>query len=181
MSDAEMSGSDPSERQDTDNDMQWNPNREENLEASAMSQYIAFLTEKGLQLNGFTPSDGNCFFWAVSKQISSLKMNLSIEELQKRSIDFLKKKNLMNSSHREVSKTTSWTWKKNGSYADHIMVVEAMSKLLKVNIQIIMSTGDVIIGPGFDKRSNLVISQSFNITLPSKPNRMKLTQITSGY
>ena len=69
---------------------------------------------------------------------------------------------------------------KNGSYADHIMV-EAMSKLLKVSIQIIMSTGDVIIGPGFDKRSNLVISQSFNITLPSKPNRMKLTQITSGY
>ena len=42
-----------------------------NLEASAMSQYIAFLTEKGLQLNGFTPSDGNCFFWAVSKQIST--------------------------------------------------------------------------------------------------------------
>ena len=84
MSDAEMSGSDPSERQDTDNDMQWNPKREENLEASAMSQYIAFLTEKGLQLNGFTPSDGNCFFWAVSKQISSLKMNLSIEELRKK-------------------------------------------------------------------------------------------------
>ena len=43
---------------------------------------------------------------------------------------------------------------KNGSYADHIMV-EAMSKLLKVSIQIIMSTGDVIIGPGFDKKIQL--------------------------
>ena len=74
MSDAEMSGSDPSERQDTDNDMQWNPNREENLEASAMSQYIAFLTEKGLQLNGFTPSDGNsdlCTLYFKNQKIFS--------------------------------------------------------------------------------------------------------------
>lgn len=160
MSDAEMSDSDPSERQDTDNDMQGNPNGEENLGATAMSQYIAFLKAKGLQLNGITPCDGNCFFWAVSKQISSLEMDLSIKELRKRSIDFLK--NMTAREKEELDEfITQPSFKdyitnmaKKGSYADHIMV-EAMSKVLKVSIQIIMSTGDVIIGPGFDKKIQL--------------------------
>ena len=89
------------------------------FKATAMSSFLAYLRGKGLQLDGITPSDGNCFFWAVSEALLSCNIEWHFKKRTKTKGYWIsqynahkRKKETWNSSWPYHSRITFYTCKK---------------------------------------------------------------------
>lgn len=55
-----------------------------------MQTFQSCIATKGWQIEGNTPEDGNCFFWAVSSQLDRLGINsLTHSQLRQRVVAFI--------------------------------------------------------------------------------------------
>ncbi|XP_070186554.1 uncharacterized protein [Littorina saxatilis] len=118
---------------------------------SSMQQFATFLQSQNFRLRGETPSDGNCFFHAISNQLTRTGQgNSSAGSIRKLVCDYLD-----NMSHAEqvvvglfiVGKSFDQyvtDLRKNGTSAD-ALAVEGTSRVLGLSITVVTQPRSIVI------------------------------------
>lgn len=96
-------------------------------------------------MDGDTPKDGNCFFWAVSTHLEQTQCSL-----RKATVQYMIQ--LSVSEKKRIQRFLTCSFKdyvnamvKDGTYADHI-AIDAFSKAHNVNVRIIQNSGEIVLG-----------------------------------
>lgn len=58
--------------------------------AMEMQNFQSCIATKGWKIDGTTPEDGNCCFWAVSSQLERLGINNTQNQLRQKVVAFMK-------------------------------------------------------------------------------------------
>ena len=126
---------------------------ENEVHCDHMKEFERFLSLRNFKLHDITPGDGNCFFWSLKSQLERQGMpSFEPHELRKMVCDYMSK--LSPSEKAELQQFIPdksveqfiADMRKNGTYADHIVVEYTSRTLADLAITVVMKTSDTIIG-----------------------------------
>ncbi|RXM92397.1 hypothetical protein EOD39_20175 [Acipenser ruthenus] len=151
--------------------------------AENMSCSTSFLSSRNYKLYGITPSDGNCFFWAISSHIQRTgQFFLKPSELRNMVFNYLsdlpkeEKDALQHYMPDKPFHVYLADLSKDGTNADHI-TAKYTSRMLKMPITVVRDPVDNIIGDHESNTSMLYTLDTFQASVAMCPLRWCKIQI----
>ncbi|GFO14380.1 otu domain-containing protein 5 [Plakobranchus ocellatus] len=152
---------------------------------SNFTDFEKYLDDKGMVLDGDTPKDGNCFFWALSNQLKEVKQSQIRQSTVNYLMDLpLTKKDVLAGFLTESFDSYVQRMAKDGIWADHV-AIDACSEAHQVAITVLQQSGDVVIGKNFDKKVTVgyipEIQHYVAVTLKAKANEQPIQLVVESY